>query len=82
MPGFGRVPLNDVWAMLKACAPGLKATERTHNWCLYFGDRTYPSFPKGEHGKTNPEIEVGHIKRMARFFGILECAKKHIEALK
>ncbi len=83
MPGFGRVPLNDVWSMLDACAPGHQRRERTHNWWILYGDRDYPQFPKGEHGaRKNPEIEIGHIKKMARHLGILECAKQVIEGLK
>jgi len=31
----------------------------------------YPNFPKHD------QIEVGHIAKMARHFGILDCAKKH-----
>jgi len=67
--------------MLDVCAPGHKRKVRTHHWCIYFGKLTYPQFPKGEHGKKNPEIEMGHIKRMARYFGILDCARKQIPAL-
>jgi len=29
-------------------------------------------------GKTNPAIQRGHVKRMARFLDILDCAKKHL----
>jgi hypothetical protein len=29
-------------------------------------------------GKTNPAIQRGHVKRMARFLGILGCAKEHL----
>lgn len=83
MSSFGRVPLNDVWAMLKVCAKGFKPIEKTHHWCVYYKDKTYPSLPKGEHGaRKNPEIEVGHIKRMCRLFGVLGCAQGEIEALK
>jgi len=82
MPGFGRVPLSDIWAMLDECAPGFTKNERMHNWCIYYGALTYPSLPKGEHGKKNPEIELGHLKRLARHFGILDCARRCIPALK
>jgi hypothetical protein len=83
MSSFGRVPLNDVWTMLKACAPGYRAVERAHHWCVYYKTHTYPSLPKGEHGaRKNPEIQIGHIKRMCRLFGILDCAKRKIETLR
>ena len=82
MSSFGRVPLKTIWEMLEACAPGFSVQERPHNWCVFYKDQTYPSLPKGEHGaRKNPGIEAGHIKRMARLFGILGCAKKHIQTL-
>lgn len=69
--------------MLDACAPGAIRTLRDHNWRVVWGPRTYPSFPRGEHGKTNPEIEVGHIRKMIRHLGIdMECAKRHLQILK
>jgi hypothetical protein len=67
--------MNDVLAMLTNCAPGHTVKEYTHNICICYHDLTYPALPKGEHGKSNPPIQNGHIKRMARFFGILRCAK-------
>jgi hypothetical protein len=83
MSSFGRVPLGDVWEMLDVCAPGHKRVERTHHWCLYYKAQTYPTLPKGEHGpRKNPEIQVGHIRRMVRMFGIQDCAQKLIEALR
>jgi hypothetical protein len=39
------------------------------------GHSPYPRLPTGKHGnRENPEIECGHVKNMARFFGIEECA--------
>jgi hypothetical protein len=74
MSGFGQVPLKNIWAMLDDCAPGYTHKKHTHNYCIYYENKTYPSLPVGEHGNKNPLIEKGHIKRMARFFGILDCA--------
>ena len=60
------VALNDVWAMLKKCAPGFTATETTHHYCIRYNQRTYPTLPLGEHGpRHNPEIKRGHIRQMA-----------------
>jgi len=79
----GTIALGDVWAMLDHCAPGHTRKERTHNWSVTFGSNTYPRLPVGEHGaRKNPEIQVGHIKTMARHLGILECAKTQIERLR
>jgi len=83
MSSFGQVPIKDVWAMLEACAPGYKAVERDHHWCVYYKAATFPTLPKGEHGgRKNPGIQLGHIKRMARLFGILDCAKSQIQTLR
>jgi len=35
-----------------------------------FNNRVYPSLPKFD------KLEIGHIRKMARHFGILPCAKK------
>jgi hypothetical protein len=80
MSSSGRVALSHVWAMLDACAAGHVKKASKHYWCIMYGEKTYPAFPLGEHGaRKDPEIQVGHIKRMARYLGILDCAKKHID---
>ena len=44
--------------MLQVCAPGCDIKETTHHFCIRYGGRTYPSFPKGEHGRgRRAEIE-------------------------
>lgn len=79
MSSFGTVPLKEVWDMLAHCAQGYHAKQTTHFWCVYFGPISYPSLPLGKHGsRKNPEIEIGHIKQMARRFGILDCAKRFL----
>ena len=61
------VALNDVWAMLKECAPTFTATETPHHYCVRFNQHTYPTLPLGEHGpRHNPEIKRGHVRHMAR----------------
>lgn len=83
MGSFGTVALQAIWTMLENCAPGHTRKAKTHNWVIRYRGKTYPSFPLGPHGKReNPEIEVGHVKRMVRFLGILECAKAHLEQLR
>lgn len=78
MSSFGQVPLKDVWAMLQACAPGHTVTTTKHHHCIRYKGLTYPAFPKGAHGASNPSIEKGHIKKMARHFGILKCAQEFL----
>jgi hypothetical protein len=68
--------------MLDDCAPGAVIVPKPHrNWVVWQG-ATYRGLPRGKHGsRRNPEIETGHVKRMARFFGILECAQEKIPGL-
>lgn len=69
-----------IWAMLERCAPGFTKRKTVHHWRIEFAGRTYPTLPLGRHGKrTNPEIEAGHVRKMARFLGIYECASAMLE---
>ena len=61
-----------VQKMLDDCAPGWTWQLKTHFRLINAKGRTYPTLPK------NAEIEVGHLRKMARHLGILECAKKHL----
>ena len=81
MGSFGQVPLRDVWRMLEACAPGYSVKPTTHYYCIAVGAKTYPAFPKGGHGMTNPPIQVRHVRKMPRFLGILACACRQLPAL-
>jgi len=66
--------------MLDECAPGHQRKATTHNWRITYNGKTYPSFPLGPHGKReNPDIEIGHIKKMARALGIYDCARNHLD---
>lgn len=76
MSSFGQVPLKAIRAMLEECAPGHTIVERTHYFCIHYRDRTFPTLQKGAHGKSNPLIQAGEIKKMARHLGILDCAKR------
>ena len=68
--------------MLDHCAPDYRKREGKHTWIVMVGDRTYPTLPLGDHGpRTNPEIQVGHIRKMCNFFNILACAKTHLKTL-
>ena len=78
MPSFGQVRLDDVFEMLAECLPDFTYRERTHHICVWGGGRCYPALPKGAHKRAKREIQAGHVKKMARHFGILECAKRFL----
>jgi len=68
--------------MLATCAPGHTRKERDHHWVVMFNGRTFPSLPKGPHGKrTNPGIQIGHVRQMVRLLEVEACAKQQIETL-
>ena len=60
---------SEVERMLKKCAPSFEARRTTHGRSISYAGNTYRNFPKHD------EIERGHIAKMARHFGILDCAK-------
>lgn len=64
-------PFADVQRMLNECAPGHTIRTSDHFRRVKFGSLFYPSLPKHKN------IEVLHIKKMIRHFGIQECAAKH-----
>lgn len=64
------VPFADMRKMLDKCAPGYTIRLANHSHVVTYNGRVYPSIPKFDN------IEVGHIRKMARHFGILDCAKK------
>lgn len=82
MSSSGTVSLKDIWAMLDACAPGHKRKARKHNWLITYGALAYPSLPLGPHGKrTDPDIQLGHVRNMVRMLKIEDCAATKIEGL-
>lgn len=69
--------------MLATCAPGYTKTKTGHKWCVRYGIKAFPSLPTGEHGAADPEIEMGHVKKMIRHLGIRpSCTALQIPALK
>jgi len=74
MSSFGQVPLLNVFAMLDACAAGHTRVQTKHHYCIRFNGKTFPTLPRGEHGKANPGIQRGVIKKMARHLDIYDCA--------
>jgi hypothetical protein len=68
--------------MLDQCSPGHTRKLLKHTWCVMWNGKTYPSLPKGEHGAGDPDIEIGHVKRMIRALGIdIDCARQLIGCL-
>ena len=68
--------------MLEHCAPGHTKKATDHHWRIAYDQKLYPAFPLGPHGaRKNPEIQVGHVRKMARFLGILACAKQQLPQL-
>lgn len=82
MASTGLVSFREILEMLRVCAPGARIVSKLHrNWVLFNG-LTYRNLPLGKHGaRKNPEIEVGHVRSMARHLGILDCAKTQIALL-
>jgi hypothetical protein len=69
--------------MLDNCAPGSRMELKKHRyWVFCPGKPIFRDLPKGDHGSSDPEIQVGKIKKMVRFLGLEECAFLHIPLLK
>jgi hypothetical protein len=79
MSTSGTVTLKEIKAMLDACAPGARMVFKPHKIWVYCKSKVYRGLPRGKHGSVNPEIEKGHVKRMARFLDILECAERELQ---
>jgi hypothetical protein len=83
MSPSGTVMLKAVWEMLDGCAPGWERTKTNHHWRVTYNGRTYPTLPLGPHGpREHVEIQVLHVRRMARMLEILQCAKERLPALR
>ncbi|HHM12500.1 MAG TPA: hypothetical protein ENJ16_03035 [Planctomycetaceae bacterium] len=83
MASSGRVRIKVIKSALEESLPGCCWKEAQHHWhILPPGGGPAYHLPKGEHGKKwRAEIERGHIRRLARQFGILEKMEKHIPGL-
>lgn len=55
--------------MLEKCAPGHTVKLGTHSYKISYNGKTYGALPKFGN------IELGHVRKMARHLGILDCAK-------
>jgi hypothetical protein len=74
----GQIPLDKIAAMLEGCSPGARIVRKKHHfWVLDARGGIFRGLPLGTHGATNPKIEDGHVRSMARHLGFWECAKEH-----
>ena len=65
------VRFKNVLKMLDDCAPGYTIRLATHSRVVQYRGKTDRNLPKFD------EIELGHLRSMARHLGIKECAAKH-----
>lgn len=73
-----QVVFKKVVTLLEDCAHGYDLRQDAHSIAvLYQGKTAY--LPKGGHGrKGNHQIEVGHVRKMARTLGIVDCAQAYV----
>lgn len=76
MGSFGLIELTAIWAMLEVCAPGYNKKLRVHNWLVTWNGRSFPNLPK------HSEIQIGHVRQLARSLGIMDCARQQLEQLR
>ena len=83
MTTSGTVKISKVWKMLRKCAEGHEVTEQPHSFRIDFFGRTYWNFPRGKRKLKDPEVEAGHIKKMARHLRLdFECVEKYLPQVK
>ena len=73
------VALADVFRMLDTCAPGHKAIQKLHLWCVIFEGRSFKSLPVGDRSSRKAMIEAGKVRSMVRHLHIdAECALREL----
>ena len=78
---MAQIKISAVKSALEKCAPGYSWVPTMHKVRVSFKGKTYPSFPVGSHGSTNPEIQLGHVRQLARHLNILSCFKRVLPQL-
>lgn len=69
--------------MLSVCAPGSTIERKKHRYWIRFNGLLYHGLPTGGHGSKNPQIQIGHVKKMIRQLGVdVGCAKEHLAILR
>jgi hypothetical protein len=69
------VSFADIKAMMDVCANGWTFRVSTHSRVIHYNSMVYRAFPKHD------PVQIGFVRKVARYFGILECAKKQIPGL-
>lgn len=73
-----QVAFKKVKKILKKCASGYELKQYPHYIAVLYQRKT-AYLPKGGHGRQgNHQIEVGHIRKMARTLDIEDCAKDFV----
>jgi hypothetical protein len=72
---------DSVWAALEKCAPDAIVKVKRHRKWITVDNKTYHGFPRSGHGERNPEVELGQVRKLGRFFDILDCMKRIISGL-
>ena len=65
----------DIRKMMDTCARGWTFHVSKHSRVIKYNSMVYRKFPKHD------DVELGHIRHMARHFGILECARTILVSL-
>ncbi|HEY6322671.1 MAG TPA: hypothetical protein VJA16_14035 [Thermoanaerobaculia bacterium] len=78
MPSIAQPKLSAIEAMLEKCSPGARIVAKKHHfWVLDSKGGIYRGLPLGKHGKKDPEIELGHVRKMSRHLGFEDCAQRY-----
>lgn len=81
MTSRGRVKLSKIRKMLRKCAPGFSEALKTHHRAFVWEGKA-AFLPSGEHGVDNPEIEIGHLKKLIRLLDLdLDCVRRHLREI-
>lgn len=79
----GQIPWKKIKKMLHKCTESWWSKDKTHKrWVYVEGKKGSFKLPLGSHGSKNPEIELGHVRGLARYFDLEACAKQHLEQLR
>jgi ribosomal protein S27AE len=79
MGSLGTVTISEIRRMLERCAPGhVFAAHGVHYFMVTYKDKRFPTLPRGEHGRKDPDIQKGVVKKMARHLDILACAEAEL----
>lgn len=77
MVSSGRFRVSKIERVLKKCLGSFEKKVADHKVCYTANGLRFPSFPKGEHGAKDPEIERGLVKKLFRELGVTpDCAKR------